>query len=301
MNGALRLVWSGESGLAIIAGYETAPSDEMSLLEDLERQAKERRERERQQQEQLGELSEFYKAHTAPAMRAIFEYLKKLSKHLEFLDQKHQVDYHIPHYGDVIAQVEPEFKVGLSTEKGKRSEIKIQATGHIDKSKSPEQTLNQQQADALDSFVRDYSLHGDKRVLKSSSGNAVGATYRIHGKILLLGTIRANFADEHIEMEFVNYGGLTTHRRRADPRNVDEEFLDKLGKFLIGEDRSLFAETLPSNVRGQIKDEIRRDQENKKLEMLEIEIQRLESEEKKAESLAGRISQRFSRMFRGQE
>ncbi len=270
----------------------------MSLIDQLEQQARERRERELEESNQATEQSEFYKTHTAPAMRNTFEYLKKLSQHLDFLDHAQTVDYHIPHYGDVTANVDAEFTVSLSTEKGRRSKIKVVATGHIDKSKSPEVTLNQQQADVLDQFIRDYSLHGEKRLVKSSSAEIVGATYRIHGKILLQGTIRAQFDEEHIEMEFVNYGGLNHHRRRADPRHVNDEFLDKLGKFLIGEDLSLFSETLPSSVRSEIQQKIRKNHEAKKLEMLENEIADLEDEEKRSSTLSGRLSQRLSALSR---
>lgn len=270
----------------------------MNLLDQLEQQARERREHEERQAALADERSEFYKTNTAPAMRSTFEYLKKLSEHLEFLDHRQVVSYHVPHYGDVEAAVDPEFTVALSTEKGKRSEIKVVATGHIDRARSPEVTLNQHQCDALDAFIREYSLHGEKRALKSPSGEEVGATYRIHGKILLLGTIRANFADDHIEMEFVNYDGLKQHRRRADPQVVNEEFLDKLGKFLIGEDLSLFSETLPSGVRDQIQETIRQDQQAKQLEVLENEIADLEHEEKKSATLSGRLSQRLSALSR---
>ncbi|MFK7958389.1 MAG: hypothetical protein AB8B96_20020 [Lysobacterales bacterium] len=270
----------------------------MSLLDQLEQQARERRQREQKESNQVTEQSEFYKTHTAPAMRNTFEYLKKLSQHLGFLDHEQAVNYHIPHYGDVSAKIDAEFTVALSTEKGRRSEIKVVATGHIDKSASPETTLNLQQADVVDQFVRDYSLHGDKRLVKASGGETVGATYRIHGKILLQGTIRARFDEEHIEMEFVNYGGLNQHRRRADPRNVNDDFLDKLGKFLIGEDLSLFSETLPSGVRSQIQQTIRKDHEAKKLEMLENEIADLEDEEKRSSTLSGRLSQRLSALSR---
>ncbi len=270
----------------------------MNLLDQLEQQARERREREQQETALAEQLSEFYKTHTAPAMSQTFEYLKKLSQHLGFLDHEQMVNYHVPHYGDVTAKVDPEFTVALSTEKGRRSEIKLVATGHIDKSKSPEATLNVQQADVLDQFVRDYSLHGDKRVVKSASGEIVGATYRIHGKILLQGTIRARFNEEHIEMEFVNFGGLSQHRRRADPRSVDDKFLDTLGKFLIGEDLSLFSETLPVGIRTQIQQTIKKDQEAKQLEILENEIADLEAEEQKSSTLSGRLSQRLSALSR---
>ncbi|MEM9182874.1 MAG: hypothetical protein AAGB27_06925 [Pseudomonadota bacterium] len=270
----------------------------MSLLDQLEQQARDRREQEERESQRVSEKSEFYRAHSAPAMRAIFGYLKKLSQHLEYLDHEQTVDYHIPHYGDVTARVEPEFTVALSTEKGVRSEIKIVATGHIDRAKSPDVTLNQQQTEVLDSFVRDYSLHGEKRTLKSPNGDVVGSTFRIHGKILLRGLIRTNHNEEHIELEFVNYGGLTSHRRHADPRVVNDDFLDKLGKFLIGEDLSLFAETLPSGVRNRIRETVQRDQEAKRLEMLESEIADLEDEEEKSSTLSGRLSQRLSALSR---
>ncbi|MEM9533523.1 MAG: hypothetical protein AAGA23_21560 [Pseudomonadota bacterium] len=270
----------------------------MSLLEQLERQARERREQEEKETAEATEKSEFYRAHTAPAMRQTFEYLKKLSKHLEYLDHRQTVSYHVPHYGDVKAEIEPDFTVALSTEKGHRSEIKITATGHIDRAKSPETTLNQQQSEVLDSFVRDYSLHGEKRVMKAAGGEPVGATYRIHGQILLLGKIKASVKNDYIEMEFVNYGGLSQHRRRADPRNVDDDFLDKLGKFLVGEDLSLFAETLPSGMRNQIQQTIREDEEAKRLEMLEYEIQQLEAEEARASGIGGKISEGWAAISR---
>ncbi len=270
----------------------------MSLLDQLEQQARDRREREEQENLLAQEKGAFYRTYTGPAMRAIFEYLKKLSQHLEYLDHQQTVDYHIPHYGDVTAKVDPEFTVALSSEKGVRSEIKIVATGHIDRAKSPDITLNPQQVDVMDTFVRDYSLHGEKRVLKSPSGEVVGATFRIHGKILLQGVVRAAYSEEHIELEFVNYGGLMQHRRRADPRQIDDGFLDKLGKFLIGEDRSLFSETLPSGVKKQIRETIQKDQEAKRLEMLESEIADLEYEEEKSSTLSGRLSQRLSALSR---
>ena len=79
----------------------------MSLLDQLEQQARVRREREEQENLLAEEKGAFYRAHTAPAMRDIFEYLKKLSQHLEYLDHQQSVDYHIPDYGDVTAKVDP--------------------------------------------------------------------------------------------------------------------------------------------------------------------------------------------------
>ncbi|MDJ0653988.1 MAG: hypothetical protein QNJ40_07540 [Xanthomonadales bacterium] len=265
----------------------------MSLLDQLEQQAKERKEKERRDQQALNQQQDRYRSLTAPAMKKLFEYLKKLAQHVKYLDSPQKITYHVPHYGDVTATIDPEFQIRLSSEKGVRSEVQVQANGFIEKSSVPEVTLNPQQADALDSFVREHSLHGDKKVMKTASGEMVGATYRIHGQIICLGTVRSHTDSKMLDFEFVNFRGLEVQRRRANPEQVNDDFCDKLGRFLVGQDLSFFSETLPESYKEGIKEQVKKQEEVKKMEMLEIEIERLEREEEKAASLRGRLSNRF--------
>ena len=266
----------------------------MSLLDQLERQAQERRQREEQEQALLGERQEYYRTHTAPAMRKIFDYLKTLSAHLKYLDRPHETHYTIPQYGQVTAAIQPEFTVRLSTEKGVRSEIQIMATGRIRKKSSPEVTLNAQQSESLDQVLRDYSFHGEKRTHQSVGGGLVGGTYRIYGDFLLRGTIQASIDSSDIELEFVNFNELGIHRRTVQSERVDDEFTDKLGRFLVGEDLSLLHEDEPGDFRAGIQERLQRGQQNKNMELLEYEIDQIDREERSKSSLGGRITQRFA-------
>lgn len=287
----------GEIAIIALSDAEDTLSA-MSLLEQLERQAKERKEQERRDQQERNQQQDRYRSLTAPAMRTLFEYLKKLAEHIKYLDNSQKITYHVPHYGDVTATIDPELQIRLSSEKGVRSEVQIQANGFIEKSSVPEVTLNPQQSDALDAFVREHSLHGDKKLLKSASGEVVGANYRIHGQIILLGTVRSQSDSTMLDFEFVNFRGLDVHRRRAKPEQVSEDFCDKLGRFLIGQDLSFFSETLPQSYKEEIKEQVKKQEEVKKMEMLEVEIERLEQEEQKTASLRGRLSTGFTSLTR---
>lgn len=265
----------------------------MSLLDQLERQARERRQQEEKEHALLKERQDYYRSHTAPAMRMIFDYLKTLSNHLKYLDQPQEAHYTIPHYGQVTAVIQPDFKVRLSTEKGVRSEIQIVVAGHINKKSSPEVTLSAQQSDALDEVIRDHSFHGEKRTHKSVDGERVGGTYRIHGDFLLRGTIQARVDSQEIELEFVNFNELGSHRRKIRAEQVDDAFTDKLGRYLVGEDQKLLRDDLSSDYRVQIKERLQQTQQQKKMEMLNYEIGQIDHEERSKASITGRISQRF--------
>ncbi len=270
----------------------------MSLLDQLERQARERREQEERDEALRSERRDFYRTHTAPAMRKIFDYLKTLSSHLKYLDQTSQKHYTIPQYGQVTATIDPDIKVRLSTEKGVRSEILILATGRIDERSSQRVTVNAQQAEALDQVIIDHSFSARKRVHKNAEGEVVGGTYRIVGEFLLRGTIQARVESPEIELELSNFVELGIQRRKIRADQIDDEFIDRLGRYLVGNDQSLLRDDVSGDYRDRIQRRLQRSEREKKMEMLDYEIGQIDREERSKASITGRITQRFAFLAR---
>ena len=83
----------------------------------------------------------------------------------------------------------------------------------------------------------------------NKAGEIVGATVQVFGQIQLRGIIQATVDSPEICFQFTNFDMLGSSSRQIRTEQIDDEFLDRLGRYVARQDDSYLREALSDGVR----------------------------------------------------
>ncbi len=239
----------------------------MGLLEQLAKEAEQRREEDERNASRRAELEKEFNAVTRPAMGKLFNYAKEVVKHLNYIGRDIEVEYHIPLYGEITAKLNPDYRVRVSKDDD-RIDIRLDVTASIPHEQSKAVFLRSGKSlEQLESLILERGLSADRVFKKDREGNIIGSEVRIYGTFHLTIHIHAEVMSDFLVMNFTNFEILGNLSRRVLPSNVDDDCLDRFGRFLAREDNAFLQEGVSEEYRDKIRDEIRRQEEAKRAEL----------------------------------
>jgi hypothetical protein len=105
----------------------------MGLLEELGREAQLKQDDDRQAAAARAEQAKYFRARVRPVMAQVFNYLKELTNHLNYLKHEISVSYTIPRYAVLEAQIVPDYRVTVSKDE---NQVRIQLSLEADITKN---------------------------------------------------------------------------------------------------------------------------------------------------------------------
>jgi hypothetical protein len=230
----------------------------MSLLEDLQKQAKQQREKDELAEEERRRLQSYYREVTRPAAGRIYQYLRELTEHLNYLKTSQEITYNIPRYGLIRGRIEPAFRLTVSKD-DEQATTKLETTAEIPLETSPEVFLdNGQLVEDMDTFVLERGLSAKKIARRNQQGDPLSASFQIYGHIKMTCLVECVWNQPTFEMHFTNFDTLGTVSRAFSPEIVDDEFLDRLGRYIVRQNDSFIQAHLSDEEREKMREEIRR-------------------------------------------
>jgi hypothetical protein len=225
----------------------------MGLLEDLEKEAERRRAGDDEQERIREERERVYRESCEPAMQALAEYLGRLFKQVEALETRTRVRFDVPGYGTVVAETDPEYHLRLIRDAA-RFRIEIAGTAQVVSEECPLlQVDGVAKVKNMQRVFQQCRLGGMQVAHKDEAGEPASATFRARGRIDMQGEIEASAATSQIRMSFTNFEGYASIQRNFGPERLDESFFDGLGRYLLCQSASALKESLPEDVRSQLK------------------------------------------------
>ena len=273
----------------------------MSFLEQLEKKAAEQRQKEQEQQLAREEREVFFNEVADPTIRKLFEYLKKLASHLNYLGDKREIIYRLPGYGEVSGNLK-ELMVRFSASDEHRQ---IDIVGTAELPKQPElELVGDVEVKRMQTFLREHGLQGGERLRRNSKGGVVAGTYRPSGTINVRVLIHCSIAEPELRMEFTNLHDFGRLVRLIPPEHLDDDLMDKVGRFVARVDDEFLKEDLSDEIREQLRRQLdgERRQTVKELTAADHEVVEVAERERdrmrQAESLADRFKDRLEQAKR---
>lgn len=210
----------------------------MGLLDDLRNQAEGRRKQEEQEAAEKARREEIYRQEIQPRMTKAYQYFLELIEHLNYVKPEILVDYPLLKHAQHVQLRQDEYTIVIDSSKAlKRIDIIFQCTldAPIDyEILGKEAVLNQ--SDKLDRYRINYT----RRDRKDVSLELEGARFRIEGPLPLRVLIEADVPHSFIRLALRNFTDPGVSRYTLKPGDFNEEFLDRLGKFMLRQETTLF-------------------------------------------------------------
>jgi hypothetical protein len=239
----------------------------MGLLDDLEQEAQRRKASLGDAEQVKLEREQAFKTRLEPGLQAFHEYLAKLTANLAFLKPKTQLQFDIPGYGTVVANIEHEYDLRANTISPVSKEIVLLFSANVATDDCPTVAVQgAQKIRTLNSFFQKARLAGIADFKKDEAGEMVQANFRARGKITLNVTVAADAESGVARLSFTNFDSFGTITKSASPQQFDEKLFDEVGRFIARETNSLFRETLPEDFRKQLAHKVQQEQLKRKWE-----------------------------------
>ncbi|MCB1590053.1 MAG: hypothetical protein KDI56_14190 [Xanthomonadales bacterium] len=223
----------------------------MSLLERLKQEDAAKREaaelvaREREARERT------YREHIDPRMHRLVQHLEETAKTLISLKPTVRASMSLTGYGDIVAQPLWDYRV----EHDRRLRdwvLKLSWTWRLDPEQSPAVRADSgAKCRTLIAAFRSHQLAGVKEEVRNRAGDEiVVATFQARGLIRASLEATISVDDPILRMAFTNASWLGTSQRQLSWVHIGAELFDKLVRFLVREDDTLFTEdfTAPNEI-----------------------------------------------------
>lgn len=248
------------AGAAHYLGPRLVRSGPVGLLDELEQEA------ERRRAEQAGDAAaregrdKVWADQLGPAMRALAEYLEKLTANLGYLKRRARFAYELPGYGPVVAYADPEFQL-RSTPAQRSHEISLEYFAQVATEECPNiEVEGLTRVRTLSGAFQQQRLSGMQDARKNANGEPVAARFQARGRIPLRIVVNADQETCVARMQLHNMEGFGASTRSFTPDQLTPELFDALGRFLARDDLDFARERLPDAMRQQLRSRIERDQ-----------------------------------------
>ncbi len=241
--------------------FPGAVGTDMSLLEELEKEAGRRREQEAQRQADAESRETAWRERTQPALRELEAYLRRLTEQLGYLQKRARVTYQLPGYGEIVAHVEPAYTLNAEAPSKTSYEIALGYAATVAGEECPliEGEATPRLRGAI-SALQQMRLNGMTDVRKNANGEIISARVRAKGRIPLGLTVQGDQESGMVRMTFSNLEGFGQSSRSFKAEQLDTRLFDALGRFIAREETSFAQEAVAEDVRRQLQSRIQREQ-----------------------------------------
>jgi len=228
----------------------------MSWLEDLEAQAQARRAGGDTAVRSREACEATYRDELLPAMLALHEYLQRSIESLMYLKPEVRLEYKVPGYGVVPAQLAHDYELRIDHE-SRAIEVHLKSNANV---LTEEAALipfeGAAKVRAINNAFQKVRLAGLQDFRKDDSGEMVSATFRARGKILLQADIRAEADTGLVKMTFLNHDDWVTRSRSFTAAQMGATLYDQVGRYVARQSDELFREELPASTRHHLQQKI---------------------------------------------
>ena len=261
----------------------------MGLLDELKDQA-ERIRSEGERQTEGARREAFYQSQLRPKMLHAFDYLNELLQQLNVVQPEVVAEFRVPGYAHPISavQVLPRLTVD-SSDNIKRLSLHMRYVAtDLEFSVTPPT-----QADETRNFLLSGRHPFSDWPIRETNGEPIGLRFSISElAIPAQVTIYADIEHGCLLFYSKNMDGFHDHRDVVRPEDVDADWLDRLGRFLLGQGHSPAHLELPVENRAAIRRAIESENIQRKRELAATD--RILQERLESERVGSRVKQLFS-------
>lgn len=228
----------------------------MGLLDDLEYKALQLRREEELGKEELARRRVRFQETIRPVVGRIYEYVRELTNHINYLKPENTVVYQVPRFGEIKATIVPDYRIRVSKDDNQASVV-IETTAAIPVNTSRVFIEQESRVGDLENALLDAGISARQINHRDHAGVITSASFQVYGNIRRVAVVSCQVLDDDIQFKFTNFDVIGEMERRHSPEEVDDGFMDRLGRFLVAQDSDFLLEVRDEDDRDQIRQQIR--------------------------------------------
>jgi len=238
----------------------------MSLLDEIQNQAEQKRQNISEEERFSSQLEEIYIEKVNPRFKDLYSYFNELINNLNFVDEALYCAYKIPGAGIVNDFYHSTYRISANSS-DRMTEIKINFQCLRDK---PIQFLIEDEAQALTirNELHKYKVNFEYRHSFAKSNMKAGIQFNLNGQIPVQIRLFVEPKSVKIKLEATNIPELGLLLKNYEPHEINNEFTENLGHFMLRQNSEIITFDLPAQNRQQIEDD-----KEKKAQELKARIQ----------------------------
>ncbi len=266
----------------------------MGLLDDLKQQA-EQQQIPTTRSSAIGDAGpdDFYCEQVKPRMLAAYNFLNELVNQLNTLKLDTRVGYPLRPDGKTVALQQQDYKVYNDSITDPRQ---INFSFFCSLVNPTAFELNGRgvvlaQCELLDRYEFKY----EKLEQKDSRQMVVAANFKLIGPLSIKLVLQVDESRQVIKLFLSNFSGPGTSQYHLKPEQLDEAFLDHLGKYILRKESALFKEHISDDVKAMLRQKLQEEQQQRESELQQaVEARKAEAELRKQNSASGQLKKAVS-------
>ncbi len=244
----------------------------MSLLDELRHHADELKSEDEKEQERQERLQRFYKTEINPTLIKMYRYLHELVAHLNYIKPDIKVDYEFPLLGCIKEFSQGDYGIGADSDK-EMKEIKF----HFACSRNGVMrfhVVNNSEIQKLNDYFLKVGLQYHCKKEQDEKYNVTGAHYTVKAQVPIMFHITADIEASSINLHISNFEKLGLRKSIIKPDQITDDFLDRLGKYILREEEDFLQTKLSDEERSKIREKLLKQQQ-----ALDEELQLVEQQD----------------------
>ncbi|MCC6594668.1 MAG: hypothetical protein IT479_15505 [Xanthomonadales bacterium] len=227
----------------------------MSFLDRLKREADQQRMQAEQTARERDERETRYRTQIEPKMKALTHYLEGLVATLQEVRPPILIRMPIQGYGELCAVPFWDYKV--EPERRHRGYLLTMTWSlRVDPERTPVvRAEGVTRVKTLTNVFRQHTLAGIKEERRTPQGEISLATFHARGFVKARFTAQISADDPVLRLVFENASWLGSSRRQVNWEQIDDSLFDRIARFIVREDDSLFTEEVPDELKQRLRKE----------------------------------------------
>lgn len=268
----------------------------MGLLDDLKKQSAEQKAKEQSERELKEQQFAFFKEEMQPKLEAIYSYLQELSEHLNYIEREITVSYSLGSNVTLSDLRQQDYVLKINRrENMSEMALRFHCRGEDAMCIKAE---NESQFNQLKELFYQNRLDYQARETRDERRNVLGGDITVQKDIPVLFQFDSDIENGCIVLKIRNFEHLGIRKILLFPRQIDEAFLDSLGRYLLREVDTFMQLSMEEEHRNRLKESVEQENLSKQQELELAEQRRLEEEqEEKKKNLAFRVRQQVKDIY----
>lgn len=249
----------------------------MSLLDDLKAQAENQRASEQEGANLDAQRDQYYRDEIQPQMVKAYQFFNEMVGHLNYIKPETIVTYPLLPEGKLQRLRQQEYKVVIDSSKSPK-QIDITMECVLDKPVNFEM-FGRDAILSLAERIERYSIKHERKIRKNASMEPESAKFILEGPMPISVQLKADVDAGDFKLAVRNFYEPGFTRYTIKPAQFNDQFLDRLGKYVLREETNLLGgEEISEEVKAALRKKIEEENNQREQELREAE-ERLKAEE----------------------
>lgn len=242
----------------------------MGILDELREQAENKKSSTETENERKARLYKKYLTDINPKLQQFYNYLHELIAHLNYINMEIKASYDLP-----VVGISPDFKQGgyrlVADSDEEMKDIKFQFVCQRE-GEFCFSLDNRAEVERIEDFLLKNHIQFYCKKEKDQRYNVISGEFKVKPAIPVLIRLTADLAESRIVMTIVNFDMLGCRKLILTPEQINEDFLDRFGNYVLRRTAELVQTKLSEEEMRRIRDQMLLQQREQEEELRQLAL-----------------------------